>query len=1001
MIRCSSLHVFLVSLLCLGHGGFSFVHQTAAPIIRSTNTVVNRALLFASASTASSPDAVIAPQVVATGYSSDDDLPKAIREATAMAMESLPSNDDNDDNDATPTMIDLAVIFVSSLYDGTFSPSLVVPSLLDAASSYGGVIQHVIGSTAGGVVGSVANTAAQAQKAKSNCRPAELEGTLGVSVCLFQLPGVELQTFHVLGDDVPDDYARFPASMWKQAVGLTGFGGTDDDEQDDDDDSPVFMLLPSPGFQNDLDDLLQGIQANFPHSSTFGALASTVSSLSRARLFRYDVTDKQNMQTLGDGCVGIAMKGDIQIRTMVAQGAKPVGGIYQVIKATGSTINAIVLDETATELEREARAEDDELEDDEEEEEEDEEATDDDSKKAQMAAAYAKASIPKPCLAEANFLMRTLSDDDQSFMRKALLVGLERGGSVGRTPSELARLREGQGHRFEVKQVASAGMKDGSITLPLGSVNVEPGTRMRFFVRESNFAKKEVEALWMGYKKRVLQESFQTQNDDDDDDNNKTPTSFRPTGCFVLPTLDRGSKFFLGKPGFESGTVTSFVPEISAISGFFSNGVIMKLDEDDPAEIASSTHGSASGFVLFGSKSGRPIYSPAAAAAAKAKAEEDRKIAEEAARAVAEEDEKRKIRTKTVETLGGKAPRSEDGELILKRREVHSGRALTVSTVEWSVAEKQATPSSTLESFMWDKETEVDRFRERVPLANLVSQCRLAASDPTKPKPRDWVGLIRQASKDGFVVIPECKRMEPTSGSLWKRYDAEKLAKQFTLSGAPAICVNCDAVLFGGSQDDITRARKSASSAAVEKASGDDGVVVPPILASDLVLYPYQLYKLSLAGADAVNLVGGALASKDLLYLTKIASSLQLQTLITVTSEVQLRALAAMAPNSIDGIIASNRELEDFSFDMSGEQALRLLQSEALTEVRGKHGDDIPVLVEGRVGVIERVDADGNTSTAQYLQELRDAGATGVIIGGGLAEGNDYAAIREVAGALA
>jgi hypothetical protein len=47
-----------------------------------------------------------------------------------------------------------------------------------------------------------------------------------------------------------------------------------------------------------------------------------------------------------------------------------------------------------------------------------------------------------------------------------------------------------------------------------------------------------------------------------------------------------------------------------------------------------------------------------------------------------------------------KAPRSEDGELILKRREVHSGRAMTVSSVQWSVAENLATPSSALEGWM-------------------------------------------------------------------------------------------------------------------------------------------------------------------------------------------------------------------------------------------------------------------------------------------------------------
>lgn len=427
----------------------------------------------------------------------------------------------------------------------------------------------------------------------------------------------------------------------------------------------------------------------------------------------------------------------------------------------------------------------------------------------------------------------------------------------------------------------------------------------------------------------------------------------------------------------------------------------MKMDEDDPAESASSIHGSASGYVLFGSKSGRPAYSPVAAAAAKDKEEEDQKIAEAAARAVAPEDETMKSRTKPAsEATGQKAPRSEDGELVVKRREVHSGRTLSVNTVEWSVAENLATASSTLESFMWDKETEVDRFRERVPLANLVSQCRLAASDPTKPKPRDWLGPIKEAAKDGFVVIPECKRMEPVSGSLRKRYDAEKLAKQFTLAGAPAISVNCDAVLYGGSETDITRARSSTSKAALEKSSDDEGVVVPPILASDLILYPYQLYKLSMAGADAVTLVGGTLASKDLFYLAKIASSVQLQVLVTVTSEVQLRALASMSEGSIDGIIISNRELEDFSFDMTGEQALRILKGDAIKEVREKHGDDIPVLVEGRVGIIERKDGDGKASINHYLKELRDAGAIGAIVGGGLAEGNDYASIREVASAL-
>jgi indole-3-glycerol phosphate synthase len=148
---------------------------------------------------------------------------------------------------------------------------------------------------------------------------------------------------------------------------------------------------------------------------------------------------------------------------------------------------------------------------------------------------------------------------------------------------------------------------------------------------------------------------------------------------------------------------------------------------------------------------------------------------------------------------------------------------------------------------MWDKETEVDRFRERVPLANLVSQCRLSSMDPTKAKPRDWASSTRLAISegDGFIIISECKRIEPASGSLRKRYDLSKLVKEFYYGWSFVLSVNCDGVLFGGSLDDLKKVREASSSAAVAM-SASDGVVVPPLLASDFILYPYQLYQLRL-----------------------------------------------------------------------------------------------------------------------------------------------------------
>lgn len=85
---------------------------------------------------------------------------------------------------------------------------------------------------------------------------------------------------------------------------------------------------------------------------------------------------------------------------------------------------------------------------------------------------------------------------------------------------------------------------------------------------------------------------------------------------------------------------------------------------------------------------------------------------------------------------------------------------------------------------------------------------------------------------------------------------------------------------------------------------------------------------------------------------------------------------------------------------MTGEQALTLLKSEAMGDVRAAHGEDILVLVEGRVGVIERPNHDGKQSTSRYLEELNEAGAIGVIVGGGLSEGAGYAGLREAAGTL-
>lgn len=934
---------------------------------------------------------ILPPQAMATGYSHNPDLLLATQEATRQALASLP----------TGASVDLGLVFVSSIYDGQYSPTVVVPTIVETCRNENVSLEKLIGCSAGGLVGtkeppqqqSTGTCSTVADKSRprraQTLNTVENEGGAGVVVTLCVLPDTEIRTFHLQEEDVPDDLSYMSPQQWKQSVGMSFLNQSQKSSSSDDGDigkdemttSPSFFLLPSPSFQKDLDDFLKGIKMAFGdgvQSTLVGALSSTVSSLSRAKLFRYDVDEPNAIQTLTEGCIGVSMVGDVELKVMVAQGAKPVGGVYRVVSGKDSTIGVIQLDEMATkQLEQEdddesnGTAEGEEMEDEEEELEQHKV----DAKK-KLAAAYAKAAIPKPVLAEANYLMKTLSDDDQAFMRKFLLVGLERsGGMIGNSPSEIMRLAEGKGHRFTVHQVASAGMKDGSVTLPLGSVNVELGTRMRFYVRDGSFAKKEVEAILTGYKKKELESTFAQDS-----------KPFEPSGCLVFPTLDRGQKFFGGKSGYESSAVAEYAPNLTSLGGFFCNGVIARLDDADKQAMV---HGSASCYVFVGSKSRRPVFSVAKAREEKEKAEQLAKKQEEERNALAAENEKKMKAAKDL-SVGDDddkpAPRSDDGELIIKRREIHSGRALTISSVQWSVAEKMAKPTSALEGFMWDKETEVDRLRERVPLANLVSQCKLFDIDPSKPKPRDWIRPIRAAARQGFVIIPELKRTEPMTGSLRKRYDIQKLTKQFTKAGAVALSVNCDQVFFGGSLEDITESREAASEAILKASDAEEGVIAPPILASDLILYPYQLYKLRLAGADAVTLVVGALTTKDLLYFTKIAVSLKMNVVASVTSEVQIDRLTKLG-SKIDAISVSNRDLETFSFDDTGAQALSLLKSDAMKAFKQSHPEAV-VLAEGRVGMIEIDNGTGDKFAHLYVEALKDAGAMGAIVGGGIAKVN-------------
>lgn len=137
--------LLLVIQICLS---FRPVHLQRVIHRRKANpnksfTSLARPTQFLYATPASSEDTPIA---FVSSLSADQELESALVEVTKSALSKLP---------AGTTSVSLAIVSVSSSYDSQSSMSLVVPTIVAQAQALGVVIENLVGSTAGGVIGGV------------------------------------------------------------------------------------------------------------------------------------------------------------------------------------------------------------------------------------------------------------------------------------------------------------------------------------------------------------------------------------------------------------------------------------------------------------------------------------------------------------------------------------------------------------------------------------------------------------------------------------------------------------------------------------------------------------------------------------------------------------------------------------------------------------------------------------------------------------------------------
>ena len=255
-----------------------------------------------------------------------------------------------------------------------------------------------------------------------------------------------------------------------------------------------------------------------------------------------------------------------------------------------------------------------------------------------------------------------------------------------------------------------------------------------------------------------------------------------------------------------------------------------------------------------------------------------------------------------------------------------------------------------LDEILDETKRTVGYCRFRLPLAELEKQA--AAS----PAPRSLGQALRSAK--GMACIAEFKRRSPSKGWIHRDADVSTVLPIYEAAGATAASVLTDTPFFGGTIEDLRRART---------------VSRMPILRKDFIIDPYQIVEARAAGADAVLLIVAALRDQDLRELLAETERWGMEALVETHDREEVeRAVAADAP--IIGV--NHRDLRTFEMNM-----------------------DLAVAMRPLIPIDRLVVAESGINGASDVRRLRAAGVDAVLVGETLMRAPDPAkALRELLG---
>lgn len=146
----------------------------------------------------------------------------------------------------------------------------------------------------------------------------EIENRPGVSLILMKFDDVRIQPFYLTQADI--------SAMEKNEEWYEFFDVYPTEK-------PKFLILPDP-FSIEINQLLTSFNKAYDLCPVIGGLASGGTQAGENILIL-------NNKYYDEGCIGLALQGNVRIETVVSQGCRPIGESYIVTRAEGNIIHEL------------------------------------------------------------------------------------------------------------------------------------------------------------------------------------------------------------------------------------------------------------------------------------------------------------------------------------------------------------------------------------------------------------------------------------------------------------------------------------------------------------------------------------------------------------------------------------------------------------------------------------------------------------------------------------